>query len=97
MIEDTLNALDTDAADTLRFGRVDPDATSIYDITPPAVRRLDRTAACRRLIRAARQEIARLREAIAAGWDIGPELAHKERRLAALEASSKVTVASGSV
>jgi hypothetical protein len=38
-----------------------------------------------RLIRAARQDIAGLREALASGWDIGPELAFEERRLAALE------------
>jgi hypothetical protein len=76
-----------DAAITARFFRSDPDATSIYDITPPAVRRLDRAAIRRRLIRATRRDVAQLREALASGWDIGPELAHEERRLAALEAS----------
>lgn len=77
-----------DAADTLRFIPViAADATSIYDIiTPPAVRRLDRAAIRRnRLIRSTRHDVARLREAIVAGWDVGPELAHEERRLAALE------------
>jgi hypothetical protein len=82
---------DSDAADTLRFFRVDPDATSAYDITPIPVRRRDRetirAALYRRLIRASRQDVARLREALASGWDIGPELAYEERRLAALEAA----------
>lgn len=77
-----------DAADTLRFIPIAPDATSIYDITPLAVRRLDRAAVRRRLIRATLQDIARLREAVAAGWDIGPELAYEERRLSALESAS---------
>jgi hypothetical protein len=70
--------------DILRF--VDVDATSIYVITPPAVRRLDRAAIRRRLIRAVRRDVARLREVLAEGWDVGPELAHEEWRLAALEA-----------
>ena len=58
-------------------------AMSIYDITPCHV---DRAAARRRLlIRTTRHDIARLRKAIVAGWDVGPELAYEERRLATLE------------
>lgn len=72
-----------DAAITARFVPINADATSIYDITSCHV---DRAAARRRrLIRTTRRDVARLREAIAAGWDVGPELAHEERRLAALE------------
>jgi hypothetical protein len=83
-MHDNLDTTD-EAAVTARFARLDLDTTKVV------------TARCRsrntkhvqhvlgRLIRAARQDIARLREAIAAGWDIGPELAHEERRLAALE------------
>jgi len=37
------------------------------------------------LPRATRHDVARLREAIASSWDVGPELAHEERRLATLE------------
>lgn len=85
-----------DAADTLRFVRpnfdfeapTDPDATSIYDLrAAPPPRYVGRSAARRRLIRATRHDIAGLRDAIEAGWDVGPELAHEERRLAALEAA----------
>lgn len=72
-----------EAADTLRFF-VDPDATSFYDIRPIPSRR----PIARPIVRAARQVVARLREALASGWDVGPELAYEERRLAALEASS---------
>lgn len=43
----------------------------------------------RRLIRTTRQDIDGLRDAIAAGWDVGPELAHEERRLAALVATDR--------
>jgi hypothetical protein len=46
-----------------------------------------RSAARRRMIRSTEQNIAGLRDAIAAGWDVGPELAHEERHLAALEAA----------
>lgn len=83
-----------DAADTLRFrpnlsfeAPTDPDATSIYDLrdAPPS-RYAGRSVARRRQIRATNQDIAGLRDAIEAGWDVGPELAHEERRLAALEA-----------
>lgn len=92
---------DLESADTLRFTRVDldatsdaalhPDATGIYDIrSMPPARYVGRSARSsdgrRRLARATRQDVARLREAIAEGWDVGPELAHEERRLAALEA-----------
>lgn len=88
-----------DAADTLRFVRpnydldapTDPDATSIYDLRsapPPRYVGRTRAVAQRRLIRSTRQEIAGLRDAIAAGWDVGPELAHVERRLASLETVS---------
>lgn len=89
---DDYNSLD-DAADTLRFARphfddeipTDPDATSIYDLTPmPVPRRV--TARRRRQIRDTRENVLRLREALAAGWDIGPELAYEERQLTALEA-----------
>lgn len=45
------------------------------------------TKSRRRLILAARQDIAGLRAALAAGWEIGPELAYEERRLAVLESS----------
>lgn len=75
-----------DAADTLRFAPLDPDATSIYDISSSYGRRIDHASARRRLILRTRHDVARLREAVAAGWDVGPELAFEERRLAALEA-----------
>ncbi len=87
-----------DAADTLPFGRfdpateepTDPDGTSIYDLRPaPPPRYVGRSAARQRLIRSTRQEIAGLRAAIAAGWDVGPELMHEERRLAALVAADR--------
>lgn len=87
-----------DAADTLPFGRFDPhteeptipDGTSIYDLRPaPPPRYVGRSVARRRQIRATRQSIAGLRDAIAAGWDVGPELAHEQRRLAALEAADR--------
>lgn len=104
---------DTDAADTLRFTRLDldapdPDATSIWDIGPELaceesrlyalddanaavtaryVGRSRHAAARRRLIRETRRDVNQLREALASGWDVGPELAHEERRLAALEAA----------
>ena len=84
-----------DAADTLRFVRpnlafeapTDPDATSIYDLRPaPPPRYVGRTVARRRRqLRDTRENVLRLREALADGWDIGPELAHEERRLSALE------------
>jgi len=91
---DTTTTTNDDAADTLRFRRFEeevpaPDATSIYDLRDaPAPRYVGRSPARRRMIRATRQGIAGLRDAIAAGWDVGPELAHEERRLAALEASA---------
>jgi hypothetical protein len=79
---------DNDAADTLRFTRVGPDATSIYDLrSAPSPRYVGRSAARRSLIWAMRKDIAGLRDLIVAGWDVGPELAHEERRLAALEAA----------
>lgn len=93
---DDYNALD-DAADTLRFVRpdfdaeapTDPDATSIWDITTPILAPSARVSARRRRqIRDTRENILRLREALKAGWDIAPELAHEERRLAALETLS---------
>lgn len=114
------DALDTcdDAADTLRFGRLDldfdgptdPDATSIWDlgserrheedslyaldaadavVTAQYIGRTRRSVARRRAIRAMRQDIAGLRDALKEGWDVGPELAHEERRLAALEAADR--------
>jgi len=89
-----------DAADTLRFSRAldapaDPDATSIYDLRGvPAPRYVGRSAVRRRrLIRATRQDIAGLRAAISAGWDVGPELAHEERRLSALMAAERMHLA----
>jgi hypothetical protein len=77
-----------EAAVTARFARiVDP---TDGDVTARiVVRKPDRGLARRRLIRSTRQDIARLRDAIAAGWDVGPELAHEERRLAALEKMEK--------
>lgn len=95
-----LNDTDTidDAADTLRFVRpdfafddpTDPDATSIYDLTPTPVRYVgrERSPRRRRQIRDTRENVLRLRVALAAGWDIAPELAHEERCLAVLEAQS---------
>ena len=80
---------DSTTAITARFFRVDPDATSAYDITPLAVQRLDHAVARRRLIRATRREVLQLREALASGWDIGPELAHEERWLASLERADR--------
>jgi hypothetical protein len=87
-----------DAADTLPFGRfdfnteasTDPDATSIYDLreAPPS-RYAARFAARRGQIREARQNIAGLRDALGEGWDVGPELAHEQQRLAALEATDR--------
>lgn len=94
---DTSSAID-DAADTLRFCPAfdselptDPDMTSIYDLGSSRERTkahyVGRTTLRRmRLIRATRFDIDGLRAAIAAGWDVGPELAHEQRRLAALEA-----------
>jgi hypothetical protein len=70
-----------DAADTLRF-------PSIHDLATAPVLCLDRAEARRRLIRAARQNIARLREAIASGWDVGPELEYEKQQLAKLGAVS---------
>ena len=76
----------------------DTDATAIIDIR--GVNWLDRdtTSTClrtlspgvvsrRRLIMEIRLGVAGLRAALASGWDIGPELAYEERRLAALEAA----------
>lgn len=98
VVIDDVTDLD-DAADTLRFVRLDfdvfdeaptdPDATSFYDLTtpPPTYLGIQRaSAARRRQIRDTRQEIAGLRAAVAAGWDVGPELAYEEQRLALLEA-----------
>ncbi len=69
-------------------GATDPDATSIYvlepEVTAHYVGQSPRAAARRRQIRATRQDIEGLREAFDEGWDVGPELAHEERRLAAL-------------
>lgn len=89
------DTFDDDAADTLRFRRLDldaeapsdPDATSIYDLrAPPPPCYVGRSAPLRRQIRGIRENLARLREAIAEGWDVGPELDHEEHRLATLEA-----------
>lgn len=88
--------LTDDAADTLRFSRgdfavfddapTDPDATSIWDITTPVMTIPRVSARRRRQIRDTRENVRRLREALAAGWDIAPELAHEEHQLAVLEA-----------
>ena len=89
---------DDDAADTLRLVRpdflcsdfldevpTDPDATEIYELAPtPRPRYVGRSSARRRQIRDTRENLLRLREAVAEGWNIGPELAHEERRLSAL-------------
>ena len=88
---DDYNALD-DAADTRRFSRLDfdteaptdPDATSIWDIKTAPIRAV--SVRRRRQIRDTRENVLRLREALAAGWDIAHELAHEERQLAELEA-----------
>lgn len=83
-INDT-NTLDDDAADTLRFMRCDFDfeGTDI-DVASCHIRLVERSTLRRRKIRDTRQNLARLRDALAAGWDIGPELAYEERRLALL-------------
>ena len=86
-----------DAADTLRFVRpdfafeapTDPDATSIYDLTPTPVRYVGSSPRRRRQLRDTRENVLRLREALADGWDIGPELSHEERRLSALMAADR--------
>ena len=90
-----------DAADTLRMNRsdfdfeapTDPDATAIYDLRDaPTPRYAGRSSSPlsafrrRRQLKDTRENLLRLREAAAAGWDIGPELAYEERRLADLEA-----------
>ena len=84
--ETSIYSIVDDAADTLRMtpafgGDTDLEVTSVY------VRRVDRAVARRRMIRATRQDIVRLRDAIGAGWDVGPELAHEEHQLAMLEAA----------
>jgi hypothetical protein len=98
----TTDDLIDDAADTLRFPRfddidapTDPDATSIYDLTPTPVLYVGRSTATtrvatrrRRQLRDTRENILRLRQALAAGWDIGPELAHEEQRFCALVAGA---------
>jgi hypothetical protein len=96
-----------ETAVTGSFARLDPDATSSYDIhdidTAPIrhigrsqndidtapIRHIGRSqnvAVRRRQIRDTRENLLRLREALAAGWDISHELAHEERCLAELEA-----------
>jgi len=82
MDADTLEAGCDDAADTLRFSRIDlldPDTTSIYDI-----RAQSEVLARRRQIRSTEQLIEGLRNAIAEGWNVGPELVYAERQLAQL-------------
>jgi hypothetical protein len=95
---------DGDAADTLRFARLDfdaeaptdPDATGIYDLrdaeTPRYVGHSSSPLSSlrrRRQLKDTRENVLRLREAVVAGWDIGPELAYEERRLADLEAADR--------
>ena len=90
-INDTDMTID-DAADTLRMRRfdfeapIDPDATSIYDLrpAPPPPRYVGSSPRRRRQLRDTRENVLRLREALAAGWDIAPELAHEERCLSSL-------------
>ena len=61
------------------------DQTSIYDVRDvPTRSRYVRDRGAARL-RAARQDVDRLRDARADGWDVGPALARQERRLAVLE------------
>ena len=94
MYTDSTDTID-DAADTLHFVRpdfafespTDPDGTGIYDLTPAPERRPS-SPRRRRQIRDTRENILRLREALAQGWDIGPELAHEEQRFCALVAGS---------
>jgi hypothetical protein len=91
---DTTDSID-DAADTLRFVRpdfafeapTDPEGTGIYDLTPTPVRPVS-SPRRRRQIRDTRENILRLREALAQGWDIAPELAHEEQRFCALVAGA---------
>ena len=86
---DTTDSTD-DAADTLRFVRpdfafdapTDPDATSLWDLASTPVPKISPRR--RRQIRDTRENILRLREALAAGWEIGPELAHEEQLFRAL-------------
>jgi len=77
---------------------VDPDATPIiairgvdwddFDTTSICIRVLSPVALAHwRLLMEVRQGIAGLRAALASGWDIGPELAYEEYRLAVLEAA----------
>lgn len=97
-IDDPIDGSTDDAADTQRmlcpdfdFDRdtdVMPVAVPIYDIgsTYPESRLAsDRAAARRLLIHGTRQNIARLRDALSSGWDVGPELAYEVRRLVSLE------------
>ncbi len=86
--------------DTVRFFRgelcvpSDPDATSIYNLGKVHVSPLntghDRFVG-HRLRQALRQDIAGLRAALAAGWDVGPELEHEQRRLSVLEDTACLT------
>jgi hypothetical protein len=78
------------AADPRRFEALgdpdpDPDATSIYNLGRAPVPCSVSSAERRLLIYEIRQDVAGLRAAIAAGWDVGPELEHEQRRLAELE------------
>ncbi len=69
------------------------DDTSIYDVRSVPTRSRyvrDRSTSSRgRAICAARRDVDRLRDALADGWDVGPALAHQERRLAALVAADR--------
>jgi hypothetical protein len=86
LISDDVDLLDIDeAADTMRFYRIDPDATGIYDLDAAPMVYVGRSAMHRRKIRDTQQEIVALRAAIAAGWDVVPELAFVEQQLAHLE------------
>lgn len=83
---------DAEAADTQRMVRKafdidappNPDATSFYDLRPPAPSNTLEKRRRRRLICEAEECIKGLREALTTGWDVGPELAYEERRLATL-------------
>lgn len=81
--------LDTDfGGDTVR----EAPAYVLEEATDVGVRHVGRSrrAVTRlRQIRATRQDIDGLRHAMDEGWNVGPELAHEERRLAVLEAEER--------
>lgn len=80
--------LDLDAMATLRFraDEIDADQTSVIELPPPP-RRERPAARRRRMIQESLHGVERLRELVAAGWDVRADLAREERRLAKLEAA----------